>query len=116
MQTQQREIETIRAEEGWRVVERQRQPEWWLDEVWVLESAWSPTGTRAYVSFLVDPQAPIQRAAGQDVWAICATTEAPAATATGNHSVPLKGWAKRREDVRERIRSLRSRRPDRHRA
>ena len=116
MHTQQREIEAILADEGWIIVERQRQPEWWLDEVWELESAWSPTGTRAYVSFLVDPQAPIQRTEGTDVWAVCVTPQAPAGGATAEEPVPLKGWSKRRQEVRERIRGLRSRtKQDRHR-
>ena len=108
MQTQQREIEEMLIREGWRVAERQICPAWWLDEVWVIESALDPVGRRAFVSFLVDPQAPIQRARGEGVWAVCATTEGPASTAMGEDAVPLKPhWAKRREEVVERIRSLR---------
>ena len=67
MQTQQHDIEEMLLREGWRVADRQVAPAWWLDEVWVLESTWSPTGTQAFVSFLVDPQAPAQRAKGEYV-------------------------------------------------
>jgi hypothetical protein len=108
MQTQQREIEEMLTREGWRIAERQICPEWWLDEVWVIESAGTPEGSRAFVSFLVDPQAPIQRAKGEGVWAVCVTTDKPASTAMGEDAVPLKPhWARRREEVVQRIRSLR---------
>src|SRR5688500_8391653 len=33
--------------------------EWWQDEVWILKSVWSPQDSRVYLTFLVDPQAPI---------------------------------------------------------
>jgi hypothetical protein len=110
MQTQQRDIEEMLLREGWHIVERQVCPEWWLDEVWVIESAWTPVRTRTFVSFLVDPQAPTQRAKGEDVWAVCATLESAASTPMGEDSVPLgPRWdAMRREEVLKRIRSLRA--------
>ena len=84
MQTQQRDIEEMLNREGWRVAERHMCPEWWLDEVWVIESTWTPVGSRAFVSFLVDPQAPIERVKGENVWAVCATIQGPASTALGD--------------------------------
>jgi hypothetical protein len=38
---------------GWHVVERE-QPftdEWWADEIWTIESLWSPQGARAFLTF-----------------------------------------------------------------
>ena len=64
MRSQQRQIEELLAGEGWRVAERASQPDWWLDEVWIIESEWSPVGDRAYVSFLVHPMAPIEPPSG----------------------------------------------------
>ena len=77
MKTQQRHIEEMLSREGWQVVERQAGTVWWLDEVWLLESVWSPVGCRAYLSFLVDPQVPLEREMGKQVWAVCATIEGP---------------------------------------
>lgn len=110
MQTQQRDIEEMLAEEGWRVAERLIDLEWWLDEVWVIESAWTPVGSRAFVSFLVDPQAPFERAKGEAVWAVCVTDDAPASNVWGDDAVPLRPhWNRRRDEVRQRIRRLRQR-------
>ena len=39
--------------------------------LWVLESIWSPVGSRAYASFLVDPQAPVNRQAVTHVTRVC---------------------------------------------
>jgi hypothetical protein len=35
------------ASQGWRVVERIARPEWWIDQLWIVESSWSPVGQRA---------------------------------------------------------------------
>jgi hypothetical protein len=110
MPTQHRQIEEMLERAGWRVAERHVGPEWWLDEVWVLKSVWSPVGTRAFVSFLVHPMVPAPRAKGEGVWAVCVSTEGPAVTPMGVNSVPLRpNWeASRREKVLEQIRSLRA--------
>jgi hypothetical protein len=109
MQTQQRDIEDMLLRQGWQIVERQAAPERWLDEVWVIESVWTSVGARAFVNFLVDPQAPMPRAKGEAVWAVCATVNGPASTAMGEASVPFgPRWETRREEVLHRIRSLRA--------
>jgi hypothetical protein len=40
---------------GWRIVEREQpfEDEWWACEIWLIESAWSPQGARAYLTFFV---------------------------------------------------------------
>ena len=52
--------------------------EWWADEIWILQSVWSPQGCRVYLTFLVDPQAPIHgRKKGEGVWAVKASLKRP---------------------------------------
>jgi hypothetical protein len=59
MQTQRLELLNRFPEHGWRVEGVEENLEWWAHETWLLESVWSPVGSRAYVTFLVDPDAPI---------------------------------------------------------
>jgi hypothetical protein len=42
--------------EGWAVIRRKREQDWWYHEIWVLESRWSPQGFTLFLSFLTDPQ------------------------------------------------------------
>jgi hypothetical protein len=78
MKAQRVEIESLLAEHGWNIAGVEDQAlEWWADEIWVLESAWSPVGAQAYVTFLVDPQSPPNRKKGQDVWAVKASAVRP---------------------------------------
>ena len=43
---------------GWTVTRREGEQDWqaWFDEIWVLESRWSPHGFTLFLTFLVDPQ------------------------------------------------------------
>lgn len=61
--------------DGWDVVEHVTDLEGWADEIWELKSQWSPVGTSAFITFLVDPMWEGIRRKGQGVWAIgcCAT-------------------------------------------
>src|SRR5688572_21040420 len=70
METQRTELLNQLPKHGWNVVSIEEDSlEWWADEMWVLESVWSPVGSRAYVTLLVDPQAPVNRKKGTYVWA-----------------------------------------------
>jgi hypothetical protein len=63
---------------GWRVCVIEREDvEWWADEIWELHSLWSPTSTRAWLVFLVDPQHDGHRRAGEGVWGIDLHAHAP---------------------------------------
>ena len=55
MQAQRTELLNQLPEHGWRVASVEENLEWWADEMWLLESEWSPVGGLAYVTFLVDP-------------------------------------------------------------
>lgn len=63
---------------GWYVYSIEREDaEWWIDETWELHSTWSPTTTRAWLAFLVDPQYQGNRQAGERVWGIDLHAHAP---------------------------------------
>ena len=52
--------------------------EWWADEIWEVRSRWSPFGTVAFVTLLVDPQWEGPRRKGQGVWGVGCSTAFPA--------------------------------------
>jgi hypothetical protein len=71
MFTQREELAKQLPENGWQVLAVEDSGlEWWADEIWLIESLWSPKGFRLYLTFLVDPIADGQRAKGQNVWAV----------------------------------------------
>ena len=71
MLTQREELAKRLPENGWQVIcVEDSSLEWWADEIWLIESAWSPQGSRLYLTFLVDPMADSPRAKGQSVWAV----------------------------------------------
>jgi hypothetical protein len=76
--TQRTELAEQLPQNGWRVLGVEDSDlQWWADEIWVIESSWSPRGFRLFLTFLVDPAADAQRAKGEDVWAVGASTEHP---------------------------------------
>jgi hypothetical protein len=67
----QLQLESALIAGGWQVVDRCTELDWWADEVWTIESTWSPSCVRAFVTFLVDPQANFaNRKTGETVWAV----------------------------------------------
>ena len=77
MRTLAMKLEALLESTGWRVSSRSVEPEWWIDEQWLLESTWSPLGCSAYVTFLVDPMHDGPRAKDEAVWAVSATPHKP---------------------------------------
>lgn len=63
---------------GWDQVRHVTDLEWWADEIWELTSRWSPVGTPAFITFLVDPMWEGNRRKGQAVWAIGCNAHYPA--------------------------------------
>lgn len=51
--------------------------DWWADEIWELQSTWSPVGTKCYLTYLVDPQFDGIRKPGEAVWAVGASEARP---------------------------------------
>ena len=112
MKSQQAQLEALLSAEGWRIADRERpSSEWWLDELWTLESTWTPVGLRIFVSFLVDPQAPSPRSRGEHVWAVGVTRTRPQARQDVRDDVPLQGHWERDNRMRvvEQLRLARDR-------
>jgi hypothetical protein len=95
MQTQRTVLLTVLPEHGWRVARTEENLEWWADEMWLLESTWSPVGSRAYITFLVDPQFDGSRRKGEAVWAVMASLYKPTSNLQEEHEFTFslgQGW------------------------
>lgn len=112
MNAQRNELLAQLPAHGWDVVTTEdAMLEWWADEIWLLESSWSPVGARAYVTFLVDPMAPVERKKGQHVWAVMASPARPADRmgVAGEFTLSLgRGWKGRLPDFWDHLSKLRS--------
>jgi hypothetical protein len=57
--------------DGWEVSQMfTDDQEWWSDQIWEIKSIWSPYGSKAYLTFLVDPSHEGNRKMGESVWGI----------------------------------------------
>ena len=95
MQFQQTELLHLLPEYGWRLADIEENLAWWADEMWLLESVWSPAGCHACLTFLVDPQFEGNRKKGEAVWAVKASKLKPVSSHKGEHDVLLslgRGW------------------------
>ena len=107
--TQRNEIEADLPETGWRLAERRIPGEWWVDELWTLESVWSPQGRRAYMVFLVDPQWDKPRRFGEAVWAVAVAKTQPEnpMDLASNRTVPIRPrWERDRDGLWPLLRQL----------
>ena len=78
MQTQASTLAQTLDKYGWHLLSKVEMPEWWADEIWELESTWSPIGQSAWITFLVDPAVdPSSRRKGQKVWAAALSAVRP---------------------------------------
>lgn len=84
METQRAELLKLLPEHGWRVALIEDNLEWWADEMWHLESVWSPVGSRAYITFLVDPMFEGHRRKGEGVWGVMASPYKPVNSSRGS--------------------------------
>jgi hypothetical protein len=110
MQAQRTELLSQLPEHGWRVASIEEDLEWWADEMWLLESVWSPVGRRAYVTFLVDPQFDGNRKMGEAVWAVMTSPAKPMSQfqVAGEFTLSLgPGWRDRLPAFFDHLSSLR---------
>lgn len=100
MQAQKAELFEQISAHGWTITETDN---WafhsWADEIWLLESTWSPVGSLAFLTFLVDPMIKDwqHRKKGESVWAVEVSPLKPESrtSPTGLFSVSLnQGWRK----------------------
>jgi hypothetical protein len=111
MQTQRTELLTRLPKYGWRVAGEEENLEWWADEMWVLESVWSPVGSRAYITLLVDPMVGPKRKKGEAVWAVMASPAKPISrlSAEGKFTLSFgQGWKERLPELFEHLSALRT--------
>jgi hypothetical protein len=80
---------------GWRV-QRHAGDDWWAHEVWELTSAWRPVDAKAFLTFLVDPEARTSRIG--DVWAIAVTRVRPADRSPSTVRVSPR-WPERMKEI-----------------
>jgi hypothetical protein len=86
--------------------------EWWADEMWLLVSNWSPVGSRAYLTFIVNPlfYSP-DRKKGEAVWAAMVSGEKPDDRYASGDSSEIslnQGWKERLPELLEYLSSLRN--------
>jgi hypothetical protein len=109
MRTQAGQLEERLLKDGWRVVDREQSPEWWADELWTIESTWTPVGQRLFVTFLVDPMHEGVRNQGEHVWAVGVTPTKPASASEVTQSVQIRnGWTSHLETLLGAVRRLRA--------
>ena len=112
MQTQRTELLNHLPEYGWRVSHSEENLEWWADEMWLLESLWSPAGLRVYITFMVDPMAAPSRKKGEAVWAVNASLTKLTCPFSADREFTLslgQGWKERLPDFFQHLSALRDR-------
>jgi hypothetical protein len=85
--------------------------DWFIDELWEVESIWSPNGLKVWISFVVDPMAPFPRKKGQGVWAVKAGLRKPTGRGIADDEVGLilnAGWENRLPEFFSRLADLRN--------
>jgi hypothetical protein len=114
MKAQRAEILKQLPRHGWQLsFVEDYELEWWADEMWLLESIWSPVGSRAYITFLVDPQISHGRTRkkGEAIWAVMASPMKPDTWLSSDGSLTLsleQDWEKRLPELFEHLAGLRN--------
>ena len=50
---QKQTIKSSLESSGWRLISKETPSDWWIDELWTLESVWSPVGLKLFITFEV---------------------------------------------------------------
>lgn len=111
MLTQRDEILAELNRRGWRATNLEGPAlDWWADEMWLLESEWSPAGRQACLTFLVNPMAdPHVRKKGEQVWAAGVTARKPLSRSEveSGFVLNLRGWKEELPKMIEHLSTLR---------
>ena len=72
-------LEALLAGAGWRVQSKEVDEQRIEDEVWCIESTWSPQGATAYLTFIIDRHPPVGRgkAGRAGIWRVRASRNHP---------------------------------------
>jgi hypothetical protein len=106
MITQRNRIFELVPEYGWEVINVEESLrgstllDWFIDELWEVESVWTPKRLKVWITFVVDPMAPNlgERKKGQGVWAVKTGLQKPTGWWIEDDEVGLtlnSGWEKR---------------------
>jgi hypothetical protein len=109
-ETQKSGIAIYLRNAGWRIAEVLGDLEWWADEMWKIESTWTPVGQAGFITFLVDPQADIYTPpTSKNVWAAMVSKERPGDRLDRNSfTFSLgSGWEKRLSEITNYLDELR---------
>jgi hypothetical protein len=101
------------GEHGWRVLARERTDlDWWADEIWAVESEWSPHGLTVFLTWLVDPQWDDHRRPTQAVWAVGVCSQRPTSRleAEGEPLLSIPHWPRGLPEFLARLSHLRDQR------
>lgn len=74
---QQNKLKNLFSENGWAFVESQIPNNFWVAEIWLLKSIWSPIDLYAFIEFEVDPMCENRKNKEQQVWAINISMKPP---------------------------------------
>ena len=67
-------LTSLLPDAGWQVVSKEVDPKGIDDEVWHIESTWSPQGAAAYLTLVIDPDPPISKGR---IWMVRASRNHP---------------------------------------
>lgn len=115
MTTQRDKLLELMPSHGWEVVNVEGEltaSGWFVDELWEVDSSWSPVGLKLWVSFVVDPLMPNlhERKKGQGVYAVKAARRKPTGWGIADDEIGLYlngGWEDRLPEFFDRLSALR---------
>src|SRR5688572_14841602 len=117
MESQKKQLEDALQQSGWRIAEREQiSSDWWADEIWTIESTWSPMGRTLFLTFLVDLMQSGTRRPGENVTAIGCSVTRPRhrEEAAGEPLIYLRpSWEKNLPGFVSRLKELRDRKSTR---
>jgi len=53
---EQNKLKELFDKYGWELIDSQSTNVWWIEEIWLIKSIWSPTDCKVFLSFIVDEQ------------------------------------------------------------
>lgn len=118
MITQRNKLFELLPQYGWEVKDVEEQLsgstgiDWFIDELWEVESIWTPKGLKIWITFVVDPLSPNlrERKKGEYVWAVKAGLQKPIGWGIEDNQAELTlnaRWEKRLPEFFKQLSDLR---------
>lgn len=86
---QQNKLKELFDKYGWELIESQIPTDWWIAEIWLIKSNWSPTDCYVFLSFRVDEQLEDKTKRNFNVWAINMSLSQPLNWRIDNFNIEL---------------------------